>query len=533
MKHNISKVGDYQRAGGYRPTTRRQLSFKEFCDKKRPFKLQLQQKFVGEYMKPSNKHKELLVFHRIGGGKSCVAIQISKYWLPKGKPLILMPASLIPGFYAELRSPCGSYLDDAERQQLAECSIEDYKKLVSKYNKLIDKDYHLWSYNKFLDHKIPNDVSIIIIDEIQNVDGLGCKFFNKIVPWLYDHSNIPIVCMSATPLFDSAKEIMSLALLLRCVKPDDRDVSIQPKDIKRLFKGKVSYYPGAGDQFYPKTNLKIVSCIYSTFQARWYKAQVESDLSKAGDIVHHKIKNNFYIKSRQRSNIVFPNGLAGRAGLSQLTPSLIKSHLSTYSAKFAYFVKKQSGAVRRKEHIFAYTNFTNESGIVGLKKVIEAHGWLNYRTHGVGPKRYAIWSGDETSRIKDSIRTIFNNTNNDDCSKLQMIIGSPAIKEGVSLLRVRQVHIFEAYWNHSRLEQIFGRASRLCSHARLPSKDRTVDIYVYAGCVSTKLPDKRLVEPTNSVDLYMLSLADIKKEENEPYLDELIDCAIDKGRYDL
>ena len=40
------------------------------------------------------------------------------------------------------------------------------------------------------------------------------------------------------------------------------------------------------------------------------------------------------------------------------------------------------------------------------------------------------------------------------------MLGSPSIKEGVSLLRIEQVHILEPYWNMSRILQIIGRATR-------------------------------------------------------------------------
>lgn len=51
--------------------------------------------------------------------------------------------------------------------------------------------------------------------------------------------------------------------------------------------------------------------------------------------------------------------------------------------------------------------------------------------------------------------------------------------EGISLKCVRAVHIFESYWNNVRLEQVKGRAIRICSHADLPVEDRNVRIYTY------------------------------------------------------
>ena len=51
--------------------------------------------------------------------------------------------------------------------------------------------------------------------------------------------------------------------------------------------------------------------------------------------------------------------------------------------------------------------------------------------------------------------------------------------EGISLKCCRSVHIMEPYWNNVRLDQVKGRAIRICSHKDLPFKEREVEIYTY------------------------------------------------------
>jgi hypothetical protein len=51
--------------------------------------------------------------------------------------------------------------------------------------------------------------------------------------------------------------------------------------------------------------------------------------------------------------------------------------------------------------------------------------------------------------------------------------------EGISLFNTRAVLIMEPYWNNVRLQQVIGRAIRLCSHMKLPQKDRTVSIFTF------------------------------------------------------
>jgi hypothetical protein len=94
-------------------------------------------------------------------------------------------------------------------------------------------------------------------------------------------------------------------------------------------------------------------------------------------------------------------------------------------------------------------------------------------------------------------------------------------------LRIRGVHILSPYWNWSRLQQIYGRAVRFCSHKSLPAKMREVEIYIYCAVIHG-YRDGDEITPENSIDLYMLNIADKKKEENEPYLRALMDVSIDK-----
>lgn len=58
--------------------------------------------------------------------------------------------------------------------------------------------------------------------------------------------------------------------------------------------------------------------------------------------------------------------------------------------------------------------------------------------------------------------------------------------EGISLFNTRQVHIMEPYWNNVRLQQVIGRAIRLCSHMNLPWDDRTVEVFTYLSVFSAK-----------------------------------------------
>lgn len=488
---------------------KKRATFQEFCFPKK-YSVQPQQAFLGEYMAPSNNRgtpKTILVNHLIGAGKTCVAIQIAKRWREYGRPLILLPASLIPGFYDEVRGMCGGedYGDVADKESLL------------KSNKLIDKDYNIMSYNKFLEStniKAP----IIVIDEVQNIINEKGEYYRAILKYIERNDSIPVVAMTGTPVFDNYTELIHLARILRIECDYDAD-SLTPEIVERIYDGKVSFFAGAPDYTFPKTFINIVKCRMSKYQTRWYKSEVEAE-KKANGVKLNAINNNFYIKSRQRSNIVYPRGVADE---NTMTKSIALDHLDTYSVK----LHKMSKKIAKGRLSFIYTDFTGMYGISAIIKYLKYKGYKDYLEDGPGKKRFVVWSGDQTLAEKARIKTVFNSPANDDASQIQLVIGSPAIKEGVSLMRVREVHIMSPYWNWSRLQQVYGRSSRFCSHKSMPARERTVDIYIYCAVVA-EYKESGEITPDNSIDLYMLNIADKKKEEAEPYIEALMNAAIDK-----
>lgn len=543
-------------------------SFEEFCFPK-AFKIQPSQGFVSEYMSPMllnsknpiTKHirynKGLLIYHKIGAGKSCAAISIAEKWIEyakehglRGKPMIVTAASLIPGFRNEIRGPCGvthyEYItqEDSAVLQRAKPSSPEYKRIVAESNEIIAERYRVISYNKFLEDYRNGDIgtvpSILIVDEVQNINNVTGSYFGAISGYIDKHPDMPVVLLSGTPLFDGPRELIGLMRLLRVDTTSANYTKHNlpsPAEVERLFTGKVSFYPGAPDFTFPRADINVLFCEMSAFQSRWYRSQVASERKK-GMLYRYEIPNDFYIKSRQRANIVYPNGLTGSAGLNALTPSMISGPnqtLKTYSAKFNKLLKYLS----QGELSFIYTGFAEYGGIAALTKCLDARGYKDFAQHGAGKNRYAIWSGEETDGQKEIVRATFNSRANDDGSQIRIIVGSPAIKEGVSLMRVRQVHILEPYWNHSRLAQIYGRALRYCSHKNVPNSQRTVDIYIYVAVCNgvyskrSKTTIAELADPDKSIDAYMLSIADEKKEESEPYIRALQNSAVDKKLYGL
>jgi hypothetical protein len=108
--------------------------------------------------------------------------------------------------------------------------------------------------------------------------------------------------------------------------------------------------------------------------------------------------------------------------------------------------------------------------------------------------------------------------------------------EGISLKCCRSVHIMEPYWNNVRLDQVKGRAIRICSHQDLPFKDRDVEIYTYYTVFSTDQKNHNKIDMTirttdeNETSDEKVYNVSIKKDKvNQGLLQLMKEAAVDCG----
>ena len=120
-----------------------------------------------------------------------------------------------------------------------------------------------------------------------------------------------------------------------------------------------------------------------------------------------------------------------------------------------------------------------------------------------GRKFYALYTGKEGEEEKEIIRNIYNGNfkkipanirkdirkyffNNvaDDMTNMygeviHLLMISSSGAEGIDLKNVRYVHITEPYWHPVRIDQVIGRAKRICSHKDLPEELQNVTVFMY------------------------------------------------------
>jgi hypothetical protein len=183
--------------------------------------------------------------------------------------------------------------------------------------------------------------------------------------------------------------------------------------------------------------------------------------------------------------------------------------LQTYSPKFLHMLENIKDPEYEGLHL-VYSQFRTLEGIGIFSLVLEKNGFAQFKINksssgiweidmndtDMGKPTFALYTGTESAEEKEIIRHIYNgewdqvpdsiskqlskianNNNMGEIIKVFMITSSGS--EGINLRNTRYVHIMEPYWHPVRMEQVIGRARRICSHKNLPEKFQTVEVFVY------------------------------------------------------
>jgi hypothetical protein len=262
---------------------------------------------------------------------------------------------------------------------------------------------------------------------------------------------------------------------------------------------------------------------------------------------------------------------------------LRERELSKYSPKFVKILENIKNESNHGLHLL-YSQFRTLEGIGIFKLVLEANGFVEFKISKKGgdwhienadvdpeKPRFVLYTGTETAEEKEIVRNIYNsawefvppsivsvlkekNQNNfyGEIIKVLMITSSGA--EGINLRNTRFVHILEPYWNMVRIDQVVGRARRICSHEDLPEDMRTVQVYIYISRITDEQLGKNIEMRTHdisklkyqvlqkngeikmenipfSTDQYLFEIAQIKDSINKQILTAVKESAIDCSLY--
>jgi hypothetical protein len=208
--------------------------------------------------------------------------------------------------------------------------------------------------------------------------------------------------------------------------------------------------------------------------------------------------------------------------------------LETYSPKFLAILEN----IQDPDHVglhLLYSQFRSIEGIGIFTLVLETNGYTEFKLkkkgdtweidikeEDKGKPTFALYTGTEEAEEREIIRNIYNGSwnyiptnianelkqisnNNNMGEIIKILMITAAGSEGINLKNTRYVHLMEPYWHPVRLEQVIGRARRICSHKDLPIELQTVEVFLY---LMTFTPDQ-----LNSDEAIELKLKDLSKRK--------------------
>jgi hypothetical protein len=254
---------------------------------------------------------------------------------------------------------------------------------------------------------------------------------------------------------------------------------------------------------------------------------------------------------------------------------LSKDALSMYSPKFAKVLENLTDPQNDGLHLI-YSHFRTIEGIGILRLILMANGFAEFKIQKAGENwdivetiedegkpRFVLYTGTETADEKEIIRNIYNgmwdfvpgnivsklkakaeNNNYGEIIKIFMITSSGA--EGINLRNTRFVHIVEPYWHMVRVDQVVGRARRICSHQDLPEDKRTVKVFLYVSTfteaqktdeknIELRIRDVSRLDKKTPVttDESLYEIASVKQRINNQILRAVKESAVDCNIYSV
>ena len=215
-----------------------------------------------------------------------------------------------------------------------------------------------------------------------------------------------------------------------------------------------------------------------------------------------------------------------------------------------------------------YSQFRTYEGIEIFSRILSANGFARFKIRSVNRKwtidiapedidkpKYALYTGTENAEEREIMRNVYNGSwknvpksisdalipksdTNNMGQHIKVLMITAAGSEGINLFNTRFVHLIDPYWNNVRLEQVVGRARRICSHQSLPIEMQTVSVFLYLSVLTeaqylsskelmhydvSKINDKRYM----SSDETLYEIACIKEILNTKILHAVKEASID------
>jgi hypothetical protein len=540
----------------------------EICTLPSGFQLQKHQAFLEQWV-TENEWQSLLLYHEIGSGKTCTSITIAEAVLERHRGMnvkVILPAELRTNFVTELLGPCtGGKYDDEGSSPYDIMSINKFVNRTKRRRHDLEAFFGEFTQN-----------TVFILDEIQTMvsPGLKDKQMEDILEsgvmersstknvhaamvralTFFAHPSAKFVFLTATPLFDSIAELVQLAFLMNDRKGRRVEERFRGKDHLRisdfvpLFRGKVSYFPKLSPRAYPSI-LRLIVNVPCTVEIAENLDNIEIEKKTNED---KEFEEMFMAKQRQGAlyyDIDFDNGMESEEEVDEngeavvdATTGLTKKrfvkqppfkgpttddYLHDHAPKIFACLQKLMDPDMVGKHC-VYCSFVTH-GLNILIAALEARGWSNVTERAVpgsaNYRRFVVWKGGmDDDAVKIPVMRRLNDIANVDGRDVRLVLGSPAIKAGISFKHMQHMHVLDSTWNISSVRQIEGRVNRYCSHVAItPAMER--DLGLKRRVIIHTYFLRREDKPT--IDDMILSIVRRKQDLTKKGEDMLQNVAID------
>lgn len=472
------------------------------------------------YKKIYKQKESVLLFHKMGSGKTVIAI-ITAFLLTKQKiPVyIILLNSNIKLLWISVMNQIKSLLpfDEYNMHLLNIITKKQFTDIYESIEKNTKRIKSIFGKN------------IIMIDEAHNFFGnIASTNLIKINSFFISEPDLrPIyLLITGTPITNTILTLRDLISIIsnpidkhEIIKQDGRKIynlnltDEGPKIIKNLLNNKISYYNKIDSKlpkiYYkgsPIINFPVIPCIMSEKQTKNYY-QIKKNISNEMFLKYLKdvsftamgnIENiyNFETYIKNKKHYTFTSTLYLHKG------KFFGKELKTLdnSCKLKYFVEKKIKSLKNRCKIFIYFSNSRIGGRF-LKDVLKEWGIQEYgqpqlenflcyycndkRTCKIcKPMKYIIITSIYLTQIVNSddnmlnninnLLDIYNLPNNDNGEEIIFLFGSKIISESYTLKETREIWFLTIPDSITEITQIIARCLRTFSY-----KDVSVPVYIY------------------------------------------------------
>ena len=413
----------------------------------------------------------LLVYHKMGSGKTLTAVTVSQCYLdnyPNGKVVVITPASL----------------------------TDNFKKEMDKYGNIRNANrYEFYSIQKatnlLKENKLSCSNKLVIIDEVHNYRTnikiskknnkliSGVNVFNGYKCFLKAHQ---LLLLTGTPLYNNPDDLTIYKVLLNYNEDFIKNMSIE--DIVKHYQeypiesleNKVNYYYNKQDENFPTRIDTIKQVKMSNEYERQYLQILQEIEEQNPNLLYNVFRNYTDANKNQFENLT---RRATQNIDNDLKLNLKLGKIIRIINKLKNQNEKENLPNNQKMKLVIYSNF-KEHGIELLKEKTTVP--------------FSTISGDTKVSMRQKIVNAFND------GIIQVLYITKAGGEGLDLKGTTGIIIMEPTWNTNNAEQIIARAIRYKSHTHLPPNRRYVKVVQYLHLLSEEMDYEEIQEIKNYLE---------------------------------